>query len=379
MKRVFRLFIVLLMVFSINVYAEETNCIGGVDTNCSVTIGATERKTTDERFYADSDIIVDEDITKTAFFAGNNVNVESKIDGIAFIAGNSIIASTESDYAFIAGNSISLKNFHAKDAFVAGNQIIIENATGTRSIYATGNSINITSDYIEDLYLAGKTITLKGKFDNVVIDADKVVLTGAITGKLKVNENTEVVLATDYTVVNEIEKFTNKDISKQFKTNNVLGTFMVTKLVSFVTGFVNLIIIGIILILLFNKKFEKISKIKNTAGYVFGRIGLGLCGLIIVPILAVVLLITGFASLLGVLVILAYIAALIITAPVVAINYGNILLKDIKNEYLRFVVALIILQIVKLVPVFGGLVTFLSLCLGLGLLKDLISTEKKEK
>ncbi len=148
MKNVLRLFIVLLMVFSINVYAEETNCVGGVDTNCSVTIGATERKTTDERFYANSDIIVDEDITKTAFFAGNNVNVESKIDGIAFITGNSIIASTESDYAFIAGNSINLKNFHAKDAFVAGNQIIIENATGTRRIYETGNSINITSDYI---------------------------------------------------------------------------------------------------------------------------------------------------------------------------------------------------------------------------------------
>lgn len=376
MKRLLKLFVLLLTIFTINVYAEETNCTDG--TNCAITIGTSERKTTDERFYADDDVVVDEDITKTAFFAGNNVNISSKIDGIAFIAGNSVIASTESDYAFIAGNSINLKNFHNKDAFIAGNQIVIENATA-RSIYAAGNSININTDYISDLYLAGNTVYLKGKFDNVVVDADKVVITGEITGRLKVNDKAEVVLGSDYTKINETVTYTNKEISKQFETNNIFGVFLVTKLISFVTNFINLLIIGIILITLFKKNFDKASKIKNDAGYVFGRIGLGLCALIFVPIISIVLLITGFASLVGILLILAYIIALMVTTPVVAINYGNILFKNIKNDYLRFIICLIILQIVKVIPVFGGLVTFLSLCLGLGLIKDLILIEKKEK
>ena len=376
MKRLLKLFVLLLTIFTINVYAEETNCTD--DTNCAVTTGTSERKTTDERFYANEDVVVDEDITKSAFFAGNNVNISSKIDGIAFITGNSVIASTESDYAFIAGNSINLKNFHNKDAFIAGNQIVIENATA-RSIYAAGNSININTDYISDLYLAGNTVYLKGKFDNVVVDADKVVITGEITGKLKVNDTADVVLGSDYTKINETVTYTNKEISKQFETKNIFGVFLVTKLISFVTNFINLLIIGIILITLFKKNFDKASKIKNDAGYVFGRIGLGLCALIFVPIISIVLLITGFASLVGILLILAYIIALMVTTPVVAINYGNILFKNIKNDYLRFVICLIILQIVKLIPVFGGLVTFLSLCLGLGLIKDLFLIEKKEK
>ena len=68
-----------------------------------------------------------------------------------------------------------------------------------------------------------------------------------------------------------------------------------------------------------------------------------------------------------------------ITTPVVAIHGGNLLLGSIKNEYLRFIAALAILMIVKTLPIIGPLATFLTLCYGLGLIKDMFKTEKKEK
>ena len=382
MKKYLKLsLLVLLCVFSITVKAEETNCIGGPgDTNCgSLIVVDPPKNETDKRFYADSDIVVDEDITKTAFFAGNNVNITSKIDGIAFIAGNSIIASTTSDYAFIAGNQISLKNFHAKDSFIAGNQINIENASDIRSIYASGSSISINSDYIQDLYLAGSTVTLKGTFDNVVIDAKKLVISGTIRGTLKVDEETEVVYGTSDTTINTIEKYSSKEIKSELEEKNVLRAFFVTKALAFVFKTINLLLVGFILVSLFKNRFEKLAKIKNDAGYVFGKIGLGLCALILIPILIIATLLTGFASMIGVLGIFIYIIAIMISTPMVAINYGNILLKCIKNEYLRYFIAILVLQIVKLIPVLGGLVGFLTLCLGIGLLQDLFKTEKKEK
>ena len=86
MKRFLKLCLLFICVFSITVYAEETNCIGGPDnTNCAIpTIGA-EKKETDQRFYADADVIVDEDITKTAFFAGNTLNISSKIMHLSLV------------------------------------------------------------------------------------------------------------------------------------------------------------------------------------------------------------------------------------------------------------------------------------------------------
>ena len=380
MKRYLKLFVLILVcIFGVTVHAEETNCIGGDrTTNCAPEVIREEKTPTDKRIYADSDVVVNEDISKSAFFAGNAINITSKIDGLAFIAGNSIVASTTSDYAFIAGNQINLTNFHAKEAYIAGNQINIENASDIRSIYATGSSITINTDYISELYLSGNTITLKGSYDNVVVDAKKVVITGTIRGVLKVNEDTEVVLATNDTTIANTEKYSTKEITEELEKKNVIKTFFATKLVSLLFKVINFLLIGFVLISLFKTRFDKLALIKNDAGYVFGKIGLGLCGLILGPVLLIALLLTGFASMLGVLGIFIYIIAIMISTPVVAINYGNILLNSIKNEYLRFTVALVIIQIIKYIPVFGGLITFLTLCLGLGLFKDLLK-EKKEK
>ena len=203
--------------------------------------------------------------------------------------------------------------------------------------------------------------------------------TGTIRGILKVNEKTEVVYGSSDTKVNNTEKYTSKDIEKELKNKSFLESIFTTKVVAFIFSFINQLLIGFILLALFKKKFTKLASIKNDVGYVFGKIGLGLCMLILIPIIIIALLLTGFASLVGVIGIFAYITAIIVSTSVVAINYGNIVLKKNKNVYLNFLFALIALQIIKLIPVIGGLVTFLALCLGLGLLKDLFQEEKKEK
>ena len=385
MKRYLKVFLLLFVaLFSVTVYAEETNCIGGPEgTNCgdiSAPIVISEQQTkesTSKQFYADNTVTINEDIDNTAFIAGNDVNVDSNIDGIGFIAGKNVRVKGSADYGFYAGFDVNVTDDSITDGFIAGNSITLTNVDG-RMIYAAASTIKIVDSSIDKLYLTGNTITLNGDFEDLVISAENVIIEGTISGTLEVNENAVIDKKGD-TIIEKIVTYKEAETTKELSKGSTAAALIMAFVTGFFIKYVNLAIIGAILIYACKKAFDKLAKNKNDAGYIFSKIGIGLCILIVVPIAALVLLFTALATHLSFIVIFSYIIAIMITTPVVAINYSNIFLKSIKNDYLRFFAGLLILQIVKKIPVIGGVVTFLTLCLGLGLIKDMLAKEKKEK
>lgn len=389
MKKYFKCLGLLLVALLLNVavvFADDdiaTNCRGGDGTNCGsdtpmvISPAPSEEKETTSPFQSGNTVNVKGDIESSAFIAGNEVTVNSEIDGIGFVAGNKVKVSGESDYGFVAGKEVSIYDLYTKDGFFAGYNVSLDQVLA-RTIYAAATNIKVKDSEIDDLYLSGGEIALDGNFENVTVSCARLIVNGNIYGTLKVNEDA-IVEIKDGSLVTKTEKYKEKDTKKEFLSGNTTLTKIYDKATNFVISLLNGIFVGLVLIYFGKKYFDKLAKIKNDAGYVFGKIGIGLCGLIIVPILAIVLLITGVASSLGVLAILAYIASIMITTPVVAIHGGNLLLGSIKNEYLRFIAALAILMIVKALPIIGPLATFLTLCYGLGLIKDMFKTEKKEK
>ena len=387
MKRYLKVLVLLLVVSLFNivtVFAEDiaTNCIDGPEgTNCGggsmvISPAPTESKEETSPFQSGSTVNVKGDIDSSAFIAGNEVIVNSEIDGAGFVAGNTVKVSGEADYGFIAGNEVSISDYYVKDAFFAGYSVTLNQVSG-RTIYAAATNISVKDSELDTLYLAGNEITLDGNYENVIVSCGTLIVNGNITGTLKVNENAKVE-AKSGSIINETIKYKEEETKKEFLSGNTAFARFYTKVSSFIVSLINAILIGLVLIYFGKNKFEKFAKIKNDAGYVFGKIGIGLCMLIVIPILAIVLLITGVASLLGFLTILAYIASLLVVTPVVAIHGGNLLLKNIKNDYLRFIAALAILMIVKELPIIGGLATFLTICYGLGLIKEMFKVEKKE-
>ena len=384
MKRYFKLFLILFVaLFSVTVYAEASNCIGGPDgSNCGdisepTVISPFEPKSTSKQFYADDTVTITEDIDNTAFVAGNDVDVNSNIDGIGFIAGKNVKVKGSADYGFYAGYDVNVTDNDITDAFIAGNNVTLTNVDG-RTIYVAGNTVKVIDSTIDKLYLAGNTVTLKGEFDDLVIDAGTLVIEGNVYGTLEINENAVIDKKGD-TKIDNIITYKETEKTKEFSKGNKYAGLAMAIVTGFFISYVNLAIIGIILIYAFKKAFDKLTKNKNDVGYAFSKIVIGLCILIIAPIAALVLLFTGLATSLSFIVIFSYIIALMITTPVVAIHYSNMFLKNIKNDYLRYLAGLLILQVIKKIPVIGGVVTFLTLCLGLGLIKDMFAREKEEK
>ena len=387
MKRIYKLLLVLvaLFAFNFNALAEgEKNCIGGPEgTNCGSAediaplISPYEENITDQAFYVDEDLNVTKDIDASAFMIGNTIKSTGTIYGSHFVAGNELNISGTADYSFYAGQTLKIHDFNSNDAFIAGKDLKFNNVLG-RTYYIAGQNITISDSTIDKLYLAAEKVVLNGEFEDVTVSADKVIVNGSITGVLEINESAKLETMGD-TTIETINKYKDSEKSNKFSKGNTFAALLFIIVVAFIKGYVNLALIGVIIIACFKKTVKKLNKEDIDASFVFSRIGIGLCTLIVVPVVSIIALFTGVASLIGVILLLAYIVGIIISTPIVTIYLSDKLLKSIKNDYLRYLVGLLILQLIKRVPVIGGLVTFLSLLLGLGLIIQLMKQEKKEK
>nr|MCR4581195.1 hypothetical protein [Bacilli bacterium] len=303
---------------------------------------------------ADNTVSYNENTSDNAFFAGNIVDVNSKIDGLGFTAGNSVIVKGKSDYGFVAGNSINISNYETKDLFVAGSTINISD-TKVRAIYAAGNIITIQSD-ATTVYAGGNNVTLNGTYEDLYVDAEEFNFKGTVKGKLVINDDCKVNVEEGAKIATtETYKGTSKsDEDFQDKLSALVAFAIVGRIVSKVLHFINILIIGFLFILLFKKTVKKIENTKGGAGFIFAKFGFGLLALLFVPVLSIILLITGFASALGVISLVLYGLALYL-GEIIGTLYVAKLLFSKMNNYLRYFLVLLILSVISIIPILGGL------------------------
>lgn len=332
---------------------------------------------------AETDNILDinKDYNDTALFAGNTVGVNSTINGLGLYAGQQLTVKGSADYGFIAGQTVSISDYKTKDLFAAGSTINIKDVD-VRNIYAAAESITISSD-ANDLYIAGNNITIKGEYNNVYVEANSFEIDGKIYGKLYINEDAKQnikegsTVAKTETYVNPETKREKKDIDMGNFTFKLIVNGIITKLFRAFKGLVNLIILGCLTILIFKGIVTRINESSEGAGSIFAHFGIGLGLLIIVPIISIILLFTGFVSGLGFVAIMLYVLGIYLSGVVGSIYLGKVIFKNM-NEYLRFIIIAVIMSIIYLIPIIGGLVKFFMLCFSLGLMGHICLPEKKK-
>ena len=303
---------------------------------------------------ADNTLNINKNYDDTALFAGNIVSVDSNIDGL-------------------------ITGYKTKDLFAAGSNVAISDVTA-RSIYAAGGTITVQSD-IENLYIAGDHVTIDGDFKNVIVEAQDFTLKGSITGKLKINDDAKQIIS-ENAKINEIETYVGtthqgKDFVKE-NSAKFIAAAIIAKIISKIFHFVNIFIIGLVFILLFKKTVTKIEKMNGNAGFIFGRFGFGLLALIVIPIISILLLITGLCSAIGIIGLVLYFLGIYLSEVIGTIYISKLVFKNM-NNILRYVLTLLILTLIKLIPIIGWLLSLFMLCLSLGLILNIIKTEIKGK
>lgn len=336
-----------------------------------LSITTVNAKSSKDLFQAGEKVSIDEKLNGTAFIAGNEINVNNTIDGIGFIAGNKLTFNANQDYVIGAGNEIIIEKDIEKDLFLAANDIKV-NGNVLRDSYLMANTITINGNLNRNSYLYASEITLKGTFNgNLTVYASNINIEGAkITGTLKYNKDANVEGLNDSIKTKTYNNSTKKITFKEY-------------IYTIVSKYVHITMLAIVLVYICEKLFKK--SLKQTKDLTTKKTailcGKGLLILIGVPMIALMLLMTGIFSSVGVVGgiiygILVYIAN-IFTAYTVADKLDKKYFKKNMNSYILMIVGLFIIYVLSYIPYIGGFISLLSLLFGLGISGNMIIEMKK--
>ena len=336
-----------------------------------LSITTVNAKSSKDLFQAGDKVSIEDKLDGTAFIAGNEIKINNTIDGIGFVAGNKLTFNANQEYLVGAGNEITIDKDIKKDLFLAANDIKI-NGNVLRDAYLAANTITINGNLNRDNYIYANQVTLKGTFNgNITIYATNINIEGAkISGTLKYNKDAIVDGINDTIKTKTYSVNPNKITFKEYIYN-------------IVSKYVHITILAIVLVYICEKLFKK--SLKQTDDLTVKKTAI-LCGkgfliLIGVPMIALMLFMTGIFSSVGVIGgivygVLVYIAN-IFTAYTVANKLDKKYFKKNMNSYILMIVGLFIIYVLSYIPYIGGIVSLLSLLFGLGISGNMIIEMKK--
>jgi len=313
-------------------------------------------------------VVINKNILGDLFAAGGAINVASEIEEDLFAAGGNVtVAGPVGGDARLAGGNIAINAPVGGDALLAGGTILIGgNADVGGDLWAAGGAVNITSDVAGNVKVAGGEIFINAKIGGQLqVQSEKLVF-----GPLSDVQGSINYTGTEEAVIQEGAQIGNIEY-KHFQGNKKIpsfGNFKVFVLVKFLA----LLIAGLILLKLFGKTSQEIV----SSGYerFWSNAGIGLAGMIVVPIVSVLLMITviGFYA---AFVLLAWFFLMIFLGALYSVMLlGAILEKFIRKEkdvwlsWMTILWGAIAGAVIGLIPFVGWLVICLFYLVGFGTL-----------
>lgn len=298
--------------------------------------------------------VMDKLVDGNAFIFGQNVKITGKVNGSVFILASGNVEIDKDAYIacqlFVFADDVTI-NGMALDVYAAGQTLELgESALIYRDMKATFDKIKLAGNIGRDVSLYSENITapeeglniygdLKYEAKSKIVNEDKIQMGGKIT----------------YTPMKEKTKGAADIIINGIF--GALGTIIFD------------VLLYIALIFIAPKFIEKSKEYVSTKGLLAFAIGLAF--LVIVPIIAFLLLLTGFLGGLGVFMLFVYAAVLMINAFVFSIIANEFIASKLniedklKKGFLLVPVSLV-LWLIRKIPVIGSLISIIVCLCGIG-------------
>lgn len=317
----------------------------------------------------------------TRFSAGKTVTNEADVDGLSFVAGEEVTLKGKAPYGFYAGRKLTVNENVQNDAFVAGESIIFPNGSVIgRDAFVAGKKIKINSTIGRDLRLGASIVDLSGATINgdAYISADKIVLNNdtKILGTLSYAKGTKVIGLTKNNVkkVNITKAVSNN--KKESKSDKIIKG-----IINFIYSVARAFILMVILLWLIPKLGEKLTKEELKPSTIAKKSAIGLGVLLLVPIIAIIALISSLLLPVALITIALYAVSLYLGSIFVYYIIGNYLDEKLikkNNKYLTLICGIAIVKLVCLIPVLGALISIIVFLYGLGIILVYINSIRKE-
>lgn len=301
---------------------------------------------------AGSNVTINGNVTGSVYAAGQNVTVHGNVGGNVHAAASTVsISGKVTGSVYAAGATVQIeRSGSVGDGLVAAGQSVVVNGPVGAQVYAAGSTVNIDSSIGSDVTSATGQLYLN--------DSAKV------AGNLKYYSSNDAKIARADSVAGSI--------NRQTPTKKPATTVFFAHLSGALYKAVAFWLIGLVLLILAPSSTVTIANLISRRPW--RSLGWGVAFVILVPIAAIVGLITVVGIPLVILVGLGYIAALMLGSLFTALWFGRLVLgtKDLNlaRNLGALAIGLIVLALLQVAPFIGGLVTLVAFLIGVGALVD---------
>lgn len=335
--------------------------------------------------------VIDISNGENIMLVGDVVNADGAAEDLIILAGESVNSYANGEYGFMAANNLNISGDVLKDNFVAGNNINVIGDIG-RDAYLFGSIININGTIGRNLYVYGSEINISGTINgDAKVSADKIFISSeaTISGDIEINaeyieieEGTQIGGVVTYNsnakeiiIPNSVRNNKNDIVDIQIEEENILVS-EIKDIAKWICINIVLFIITILICPAFFDKIDKIFKEKDTM-IIGNSIGWGLLLFITTPIISIIALITVIGSALGFAALLIYIVILVYSTVITGYLLGRILFDNKNlNKYLIGVIGIVIIEILRRLPVIGGIMSFIVLLVSIGVIREFIRKDE---
>ena len=295
------------------------------------------------------------------FRSGDNITIPkgTVIKDNLFISGNNVIVSgIVNGNLFAAGEDIIVDGRVTGTIFACGGKVYLSGSAG--NVVAVGGTINIDGKVNNDLLVGGGQIHL-GKGSRVGRDA--MLGTGKLTiaPKSTINGNftyssSKANISKQAIIMGKINVIAQPEVPRE-SSKFLAGMVTAHKIISFLA----IILLGSLIIIFMPNQVELISTKMTSEG--LKSLGWGILSLLVIPLTAILLMITLVGLPLGAMLLTAYGFCIYLVGVFVSIVIGKWILDKVGKVNISLIWALLIgmlvAKILTMIPIIGWLIGFL--------------------
>ena len=324
------------------------------------------------------------DVDASVFLAGQNTENNANIQGLLCSAGYKVSSTGASEYLIAAGYDITVGGTAVKDAVLAGCNIEVSGNIG-RDIYAVGKNIGISGTIGRNANLVANSVSINGTIlGDLDITAETIMISenAVISGKLRYNSDADIVAPETSLQDAEIYEPDAADTETEFYDERPSATdLFLDAIKGIVFSYVGVLAVAFLLLWLtplwetIDKKYESASFGTYAAAF-----GIGFAVLVALPLVSLILMVTGFGLRLGLMLLMLYFAAIAVSPVFISFILGKLLWRKAFKKSACYpaelAVGVLAWRILASVPLLSLLVGFISLPFGIGVLVLLLGKKK---
>lgn len=325
-----------------------------------------------------------EPIRHSLFTAGKTVDISTEVYGDVFCAGQTVtISSKVHGDVICAGQTVNITGQIDGDVRLAGQTVNVSGQIkGNASIAGQTFSLDSRAVIDGDLTTGASTATLNGKIGrDVAIGGENVTVAGQVgrnvqasLTKLYLAPNAQIAGSVEYSSRNDLDRANGAQVGGpitrtepvQQKDNNKRGAAFGFNLGWFFFWLISLSVMALLFALLFPRLL--LLTTSNSVSGIWKPLLVGFVAGIVVPIVAILVAITGIGLPIALMIMLGWLLILMASGPVFAFYLGRLLFKDKRSVWLTTLGGSALLTVLYFIPILGGLVFMLSIGIGSGAL-----------